>query len=122
MGLKERLQKQLETSDTHKNEALRTHYYAATVEMLFKGLEDILTQAGGTVRRIDVERGELAFVLKEIDGLATVIMVAGGRTAVDLFLHRESLLGPDLEKQIEHIYASLDAGYRLKMIGTKEIT
>ncbi len=122
MGLKERLQKQLETSDTHKNENLRTHYYAATVEMLFAGLENILKQDGGTVRRVDAERGELAFTLKEVDGLATVIMVAGGRTAVDLFLRRESLLGPDLEKQIERIYTSLDAGYRLKMIGTKEIT
>ena len=61
MGLKERLQKQMETSDTHKNEKLRTHYYAATVEMLFTGLEATVTKQQGTVKRIDQGRGELAF-------------------------------------------------------------
>ncbi|MGX8175926.1 hypothetical protein ACWS7L_00400 [Exiguobacterium artemiae] len=122
MGLKERLQKQMETSDTHKNEKLRTHYYAATVDMLFTGLEATITRQQGTVKRIDQGRGELAFSASGVDGLATVIMVGSGRTAVDLFLHRDGLLGPDLEKWIESIYQDLDAAYRLKMIGTREIT
>ncbi|RJP00742.1 hypothetical protein D3D03_08090 [Exiguobacterium sp. RIT452] len=122
MGLKERLQKQLETSDTHKNEKLRTHYYAATAEMLFTGLEAVITRQEGTVKRIDQGRGELAFSASGLDGLATVIMVGSGRTAVDLFLHRDGLLGPDLEKWIDVIYQELDATYRLKMIGTREIT
>ncbi|WP_214846834.1 hypothetical protein [Exiguobacterium sp. s193] len=122
MGFKERLQKQLETSDAHKNEKLRTHYYAATPDMLFKGLEATITTQAGTVKRIDAERGELAFAAPGLDGLATVIMIGSGRTAVDLFLHREGLLGPDLEKWIETIYQELDATYRLKMIGTREIT
>ncbi|MCK2156593.1 MULTISPECIES: hypothetical protein [Exiguobacterium] len=122
MGLKERLQKQMETSDTHKNEKLRTHYYAATVEMLFTGVEATVTKQQGTVKRIDQGRGELAFSAPGLDGLATVIMVGSGRTAVDLFLHRDGLLGPDLEKWIESIYQGLDSTYRLKMIGTKEIT
>ncbi|MGA9231987.1 MAG: hypothetical protein WBV68_08025 [Exiguobacterium oxidotolerans] len=122
MGFKERLQKQLETSDTHKNEKLRTHYYAATPEMLFTGLETVVAKQHGTVKRIDVERGELSFQGTGLDGLATVIMVGSGRTAVDLFLHREGLLGPDLEQWIETIYRELDATYRLKMIGTKEFT
>ena len=97
MGLKERLQKQMETSDTHKNEKLRTHYYAATVEMLFTGLEATVTKQQGTVKRIDQGRGELAFSAPGLDGLATVIMVGSGRTAVDLFLHRDGMLVPILK-------------------------
>lgn len=121
MGLKERLQRQIETADAHKNKTLRTHYYAATVEMLFAGIEAAVAKEGGNVRRKNAERGELSFEAEGLDGLATVVTVAPGRTAVDLFLHREGLLGPDLLHWVEAIYSGLDASYRLKMIGTQEV-
>ncbi|MCY1690353.1 hypothetical protein OVA29_05925 [Exiguobacterium sp. SL14] len=80
--------------------------------MLFAGLENILKQEGGTVRRVDAERGELAFTLKEVDGLATVIMVAGGRTAVDLFLHRKAssdlILRNTSSESMRHLTQAID--------------
>ncbi|MDA5559356.1 hypothetical protein PJK55_01310 [Exiguobacterium sp. MMG028] len=121
MGLLDKLQTHIETKDTHKNELLRTRYYAASPNAILQWLESQIQANGQTVRRIDANRGELSFIGDGWDGLITIVQVDGGRTAVDFTLNREQRLGTDLGQIITHYYEALTQQFPLRAIGNKSV-
>lgn len=121
MGIFDKLQTHIETKDTHKNETLRTRYYAASPNAMLKWLDEYIQSEGQTVRRIDADRGELSFVGDGWDALATVIQVDGGRTAVDFTMNREQRLGVDLAKIVDRYYGALQQHFPLRAIGNQTV-
>lgn len=121
MGLLDKLQTHIETKDTHKNESLRTRYYAASPNVILQWLESQIQSNGQTVRRIDSNRGELSFIGDGWDGLISIVQVDGGRTAVDFTLNREQRLGTDLAQIVAHYYEALTQQFPLRAIGNKSV-
>ncbi|WP_214824681.1 hypothetical protein [Exiguobacterium algae] len=121
MGFLDKLQTHIETKDTHKNESLRTRYYAASPNAILKWLEGTIQSEGQAVRRIDTNRGELSFYGEGWDGLVTVIQVDGGRTAVDFTLNREQRLGVDLARIVQRYYDALQQQFPLRAIGNQSV-
>ena len=121
MGFLDKLQTHIETKDTHKNESLRTRYYAASPNAILKWLEGTIQSEGQAVRRIDTNRGELSFYGEGWDGLVTVIQVDGGRTAVDFTMNREQRLGVDLARIVQRYYDALQQQFPLRAIGNQSV-
>ncbi|WP_214843384.1 hypothetical protein [Exiguobacterium alkaliphilum] len=121
MGVFDKFQTHMQTDDSHKQEALRTRYYAASPNAVLKWLEETIKTEGQTVRRVDADRGELAFQGDGWDALATVIQVDGGRTAVDFTLNRDSRFGPDLRQIVVTYYEALQQKFPLRAIGNKTV-
>lgn len=121
MGLLDKLQTHVETKDTHKNETLRTRYYAASPNAMLNWMNDYIQSEGETVRRIDDGRGELSFYGDGWDGLVTIVQVDGGRTAVDLTLNREHRLGVDLSRIVNRYYEALQQQFPLRAIGNQSV-
>lgn len=121
MGLFGKFQTHIQTTDTHKQESLRTRYFAASSSALLTGLAKTIETNGHTVRRLDSDRGELSFAGEGWDALATVIQVEGGRTAVDFTCNRENRLGTDLYDLVERYYASLQQQFPLRAIGNQSV-
>ncbi|MCC5893010.1 hypothetical protein [Exiguobacterium sp.] len=121
MGLFDKFQTHIQTDDSHKNEALRTRYFAASPNAVLTWLSDQIKTQGQTVRRIDAERGELAFNGEGWDALATIIQVDGGRTAVDFTMNRESRIGPDLGPLVTTYYEALEQKFPLRAIGNQTV-
>ena len=121
MGFLDKLQTHIETRDTHKNESLRTRYYAASPNAILKWLEGTIQSEGQAVRRIDTNRGELSFYGEGWDGLVTVIQVDGGRTAVDFTMNREQRLGVDLARIVQRYYDALQQQFPLRAIGNQSV-
>ncbi|MCT4782522.1 MULTISPECIES: hypothetical protein [Exiguobacterium] len=121
MGVFDKFQTHIQTDDSHKQEALRTRYYAASPNAVLKWLDERIQSEGQTVRRVDSERGELAFTGDGWDALATVIQVDGGRTAVDFTLNRDSRFGSDLHQIVVTYYEALRQKFPLRAIGNQTV-
>ncbi|STO07754.1 hypothetical protein [Exiguobacterium aurantiacum] len=121
MGLFDKFQTHIQTDDSHKNEALRTRYFAASPNAVLTWLSEQIKTQGETVRRVDSERGELAFNGEGWDALATIIQVDGGRTAVDFTMNRESRIGPDLGPLVTKYYEALEQKFPLRAIGNQSV-
>lgn len=121
MGLLDKFQTHLQTDDTHKNEALRTRYFATSPNAVLTWLNERIETEGQTVRRVDPERGELAFYGDGWDALATVVQVDGGRTAVDFTMNRDQMIGPDLKQIVTAYYDALQNKFPLRAIGNQSV-
>lgn len=121
MGLLDKFQTHVQTDDSHKNEALRTRYVAASPTAVLTWLSEQIQLAGQTIRRVDADRGEVAFTGDGWDALATVVQVDGGRTAVDFTLNREQMLGPDLGQIVNIYYEALQSKFPLRAIGNQSV-
>lgn len=121
MGLLDKFQTHIQTDDTHKNEALRTRYFATSPSTVLTWLNERVKSEGHTVRRIDADRGELAFNGDGWDALATVVQVDGGRTAVDFTMNRQQMLGPDIRQIVTAYYEALQLKFPLRAIGNQSV-
>ncbi|MBI0576588.1 hypothetical protein IEC97_04360 [Neobacillus cucumis] len=110
-----RFSKQIETSDKHSDEQLKTHYYKSSFNQLFQSVEELFRQdADCRIITVSKERGEIAVeVMKPFPCflIATVISIRGMETAVDFNLSTEhfSVGGtyPALRKRITSYYDKL---------------
>ncbi|WP_214706325.1 MULTISPECIES: hypothetical protein [unclassified Exiguobacterium] len=121
MGLFDKFQTHVQTDDSHKNEALRTRYVAASPSAVLTWLRERIQAEGQTVRRVDADRGEVAFHGDGWDALATIVQVDGGRTAVDFTLNRDRMLGPDLGQIVTTYYEALSVKFPLRAIGNQSV-
>lgn len=121
MGLLDKLQTHIQTDDAHKNEALRTQYFAASPHAMLIWLNEKIVSDGQTVRRVDAERGELSFKGQGWDALATIVQVEGGKTAVDFTMNREQMFGPDLTQIVTKYYEALQVKFPIRAIGNESV-
>jgi hypothetical protein len=127
MGTKDTLNKYLsnhtETRETHTDEALKTHYYKAMKDKVFNELLVLFNDRHQfEVKSTDKERGEMIVTCigsKKKLIIATVIMVAPNRTAIDFAVTSETILPIDFghsRKFIKELYGQIDC--RLEYLGS----
>ncbi|PRO64306.1 DUF1499 domain-containing protein [Alkalicoccus urumqiensis] len=127
MGIKQKLQKafstRTETSETHPDETLRTHYYKAMKEKVFQELEAIFSSRQGyDISSISEEHGEM--IVKTTRGkktfiVVTVIMVRPYKTAVDFSINTDTAMISDFgysAKLARELYEEVNK--RLTFVGT----
>ncbi|MED3563101.1 hypothetical protein [Bacillus xiapuensis] len=110
-----RFSKQIETSDKHSDELLKTHYYKASFNQLFQSVEELFRQdADCRIVTVSKERGEIAVEVNKPFScflIATVVSTRSMETAVDFNLSTEhfSIGGnyPVLRKRIASYYDKL---------------
>jgi len=115
-GLLKRFEKQCETSDNHKDEALQTRYYKGNLNQLFSSVEEIFhSDKQAKVVNSAKEHGELAIEVnrgRKIFMIITIITVKPYQTAVDVNASTEtgSLTGVygHLKEEILRFYQKLD--------------
>ncbi|WP_170007889.1 hypothetical protein [Bacillus fonticola] len=115
----QRYDKHCETSDHHKDAALRTHYYKVTFERIWREVErwterdqEIVVATGNK------ERGELSYERKGKPSLFVVISIVSTsvlETAVDITCSTEdqriSGIYRVVKEEVLHIYKHLDAHF-----------
>lgn len=107
-----RFKKEAETSDHHRDEQLKTHYYKGTVNQIFETVEQIIqNDADCHITTISKERGEIAVEIKKPIAcfmVATIVSAKPLETAVDFTISTEktSILGayPVLKSRIISFY------------------
>lgn len=111
-----RFKKQIETSDRHSEDSLKTHYYKASFNKLFDSVEKLFREdADCRITTVSKERGEIAVeVSKPIPCflIVTIISAKPMETAVDFNISTErfALLGsyPSLKKRIISYYERIN--------------
>lgn len=111
-----RFKKQIETSDRHTDDSLKTHYYKASFNKLFESVEKLFREdADCRITTVSKERGEIAVeVSKPIPCflIVTIISAKPMETAVDFNISTEkfALLGsyPSLKKRIISYYERIN--------------
>ncbi|RWZ59810.1 cytosolic protein [Halobacillus fulvus] len=110
------LSKHSETSESHRDEALITHYYKAKHDDVFRAVEGLFGSKSNVVAT-SKERGEITVNYKgkrKAFIVATVIMVRPYRTAVDFSVTTESGGPVDLgfsRNLITQFYKELDGKF-----------
>lgn len=103
-----RFNKHLETTDRHKDNSLKTHYYKATFDKLFQSVEELLRQdADCRITTISKERGEIAVEMNKpfpCFVIVTIVSVRAMETAVDFTISSDKFspvgIYPTLRKRI----------------------
>jgi hypothetical protein len=116
-----RFKKQIETSDHHTEDALKTHYYKATFNQLFAAVDKIFHEdADCRVTTVSKEHGEFAVEVSKPFScflIVTIVSVRPMETAVDFNISSErfSLFGtyPDLKKRINSYYQRINQVHNL---------
>ena len=111
-----RFQKQIETSDRHTDEILKTHYYKGTFNQLFSSVEKLFREdADCRVTTVAKEHGEIAVEVSKPFScflIVTIVSVKPMETAVDFNISSEkfSLIGiyPQLKKRINAYYQRIN--------------
>lgn len=111
-----RFSNHLETSDEHKDDVLKTHYYKATFNQLFKSVEELFRQdADCRITTVSKEHGEIAVEVNKPYPcflIVTVVSVKPLETSVDFSISSEkfSPLGnyPVLRKRIISYYERIN--------------
>lgn len=105
-----------ETNEGHSDSELKSHYYRANKDTIFRSLEEILkNRPGYAVVDSSKERGEIACDLKKPVPsflIATIVTVRPFETAVDFHLstERPAIMGnyASLKREIISLYRELD--------------
>ncbi|WP_042354827.1 hypothetical protein [Bacillus rubiinfantis] len=111
-----RFKKEVETSDHHKDENLRTHYYKGSFNQIFDSAEKIFKDdADCQITTVSKEHGEIAVEVKKPFPcflVATIVSVKPLETAVDFNISTDkfSLFGiyPQLTGRISSFYQKLN--------------
>lgn len=111
-----RYKKQIETSDHHRDDDLKTHYYKTNFNQMFKTIEELFQKdADCRVTTVSKEHGEIAVEISKPFPcflVATVISPRPLETSVDFTLStdRFSLIGnyPVLKRRIVVYYGHLN--------------
>ncbi|MFD2704534.1 hypothetical protein [Salibacterium lacus] len=108
-----------ETSEEPKHQGLKTRYYAATFNRIFRNLEQLPETSGkiSKVIKADQERGELFLEAAEgrdrFDVIITIVQVGPNETAVDIVSSIQKKSG-DRGKNypvIQHVLQKLDQSF-----------
>lgn len=112
----QRFKKQIETSDRHREEQLKTHYYKANFTQMFQSVEELFRQdADCRITTVSKEHGEIAVEISKPFPtflVATIISARPMETAVDFTLSSErfSVFGtyPLLKRRVTTYYNRLN--------------
>jgi hypothetical protein len=110
-----RFSKQIETSDRHSDNQLKTHYYKATFNQVFQSVEQLFRQdADCRITTVSKEHGEIAVEVNKPFPcflIVTVVSIKPMETGVDFILSTEkfSITGvyPVLKTRILTYYDKL---------------
>jgi hypothetical protein len=111
-----RFQKQCETSESHRDENLRTRYYKASFNKAFETAENVLRK-DPSVKMISSakEHGEMAAEItrgRKYFAIITIVSVRGMESAIDVNISTEQFSPtgafPALKKEITGFYSRLD--------------
>ena len=112
-----------ETSESHYDEALRSHYYKTTAKKAMETVQQTLGRMpGAKVTSVSEEHGEISLAIekpKKALMIVTVISVRPYETAIDFNVSTDSKLGTDFgfsKKLISEAYEKLNKD--LPFIGT----
>ena len=109
-----------ETSDNHKDELLRSHYYKTSQSKAIEAIREIVGQMDGyQIGTIQEDRGEISVKGKKAFMVITVITVRPFEISIDFSVTSESVLPMDFgysRKVILNMYEKLDKV--LPFIGT----
>ncbi|MEW9051705.1 MAG: hypothetical protein AB2392_11160 [Neobacillus sp.] len=111
-----RFRKHIETSDKHRDDSLKTHYYKGTFNQIFQSVEQLFREdADCRIVTVSKEHGEIAVeVSKPIPCflIITIVSVKPLETAIDFNISTEkmALLGinPTLKKRIISYYERIN--------------
>ncbi len=116
MALFGRFKKEIETSDKHSDNTLKTHYYKANFNQLFQSVEKMFREdADCRITTVSKEHGEIAVEVSNPFPcflIITIVSVKPMEAAVDFTISSEkfSLFGiyPGLKKRINSYYGKLN--------------
>ncbi|WP_442595396.1 hypothetical protein [Neobacillus sp. D3-1R] len=119
-----RYEKQCETTENHKDEHLKTHYYKGSFKQIFELVKKLIFEDQMLhLENISQEHGEFSVKIKRGKTyflIITVVAVRPYEVAVDLHISTESfsLFGsyPQLKNEIDLFYQKLNK--QASMIGT----
>jgi hypothetical protein len=104
-----------ETKENHELESLQTRYYKVKNDVLMKKIEELINGSNKyKLLGVSIERGEIsANIKKPQKGLIvfTVVSVRPFRTAVDLSVSFDTLIGIDFgrsQRVIQSLYTDID--------------
>ncbi|MCP8967416.1 cytosolic protein [Ectobacillus ponti] len=112
-----------ETTDTHRDEGLRSRYYKTNKQNAMKAVEELLRgMKGMKITSVSEERGEISvqtIAPKKALVIVTVITIRPFETAVDFSVSSETALPTDFgfsRKLVLELYRQLDK--QLVFVGT----
>ncbi|MCA1032009.1 cytosolic protein [Bacillus timonensis] len=112
-----------ETTESHSDESLRSHYYKTTVKKAMETVKELIEkQQGFTITSYSDERGEMSVKVnkgKKALMIITIISIRPYETAVDLIVTTETKLPIDFgfsKRIIKGFYIQLNQ--KLPFIGT----
>jgi hypothetical protein len=111
-----RFRKHIETSDKHRDDSLKTHYYKGTFNQIFQSVEQVFREdADCRIVTVSKEHGEIAVeVSKPIPCflIITIVSVKPLETAIDFNISTEKMaplgINPTLKKRIIAYYERIN--------------
>jgi len=101
-----------ETSDNHKDEQLRSHYYKTSQAKAIEAVKEVIAQMDGyQIGNIQEDRGEISVKGKKAFMVITIITVRPFEISIDFSVTSESVLPMDFgysRKVILSMYEKLD--------------
>jgi hypothetical protein len=122
-----RFKKEIETSENHLDDQLKTHFYKGNFNQLFQSIEQLFRQdADCRISTVSKEHGEIAIEVNNPNScflIVTIISVKPLETAVDFTIssERTSLFGnyPTLRRRIISYYERINKVHTLIGTGKK---